>query len=203
MKFEFIWESKRWYTKWKVYQSKTFYDYNWHCGTYLSCERILVNTDNGGYCTLEKRFWKLIHEEIIKWTEVINTQTNEMKYALWIRTIGSEYYIIVKHNQESLAWRYSDCEIVTKEVTETLINNDNIMNTLDKLIADEEFSAEVMANIANKYKKIKSQIKSLEEDIKTKQELLDLNLDLAHRLNQWVETKNIELVNEVLTTMWE
>jgi len=58
------------------------------------------------------------------------------------------------------------------------------MNTLDKLIADEEFSAEVMANIANKYKKIKSQIKSLEEDIKTKQELLDLNLDLAHRLNQ-------------------
>ena len=76
-------------------------------------------------------------------------------------------------------------------------------NTLDNLIAEEEFSAEVMANIAKEYKKIKSNIKSLEEEIKSKQELLDLNLSLANNLNQWVETKDIDLVNEVLTTIWE
>lgn len=203
MKFKFKLKDSYWYTQWKIYQCNDFRnDSIWWHTSFQKCTRLWVVNDNWTTYNLEKIYWEVVYEEVDKWTEVINTQTNEMKYALWTRTIGNEYYIIVKHNQETLAWRYTDCEIVTKEVTETLIDNNDTMNTLDNLIAEEEFSAEVMANIASKYKKIKSQIKSLEEDIKSKQELLELNLDLAHKLNIWVETKNIELVNEVLTIMW-
>lgn len=204
MKFKYIWKDNRWYTKWKIYLSNEFYDSHiWIRTNYTMCDRICVITDNWHTYNLEKIYWEIVYEEVHKWTEVINTQTNEMKYALLTRTIGNEVYIIVKHNQETLAWRYTDCEIVTKEVTETLIDNNDIMNTLDKLIADEEFSAEVMADIAYRYKKIKSQIKNLEEDIKSKQELLDFNNDLAYQLNEWVETKNILLIERVKEIMWE
>ena len=200
MKFKFKREDIYWYTYWKIYQSNNFRnDSIWWNTSFAKCTRVWVLNDNWTIYNLEKHYWELVYEEVPKWTEVINTQTNEMKYALWTRTIGKEVYIIVKHNQDTLAWRYTDCEIVTKEVTETLIDNNITMNTLDNLIAEEEFSAEVMNNIANEYKKIKSNIKSLEEEIKSKQELLDLNLDLAYKLNQWVETKDIDLVNEAIT----
>lgn len=204
MKFKYKLKDSYWYIQWKVYHTNEFFDSHiWVRTNYTMCDRLCIVNDNWSTYNLEKHCWELVYEEVPKWTEVINTQTNEMKYALWTRTICNEVYIIVKHNQDTLAWRYSDCEIVTKEVTETLIDNNITMNTLDNLIAEEEFSAEVMADIAYRYKKIKSQIKNLEEDIKSKQELLDLNNDLAYQLNEWVETKNILLIERVKEIMWE
>ena len=199
MKLKYIWKDNWWYTTWKIYESNKFVrDSDWNYVSFNICSRVWVVNDNWSLYHIEKIYWKVVYEDIHKWTEVINTQTNEMKYALWTKTIGDEVYIIVKHNQETLAWRYTDCEIITKEVNEPLIDNNNTMNTLDKLIAEEEFSAEVMSKIAAKYKTLKTDIKNLQEDIYNKEILLKELMYLADTLNEWVESKNIELVNEVL-----